>query len=442
MLKDVATNKDVKELPGILNTYSINGRTGRVYDMLSGSILKPIEFDGCKYVELTRCSDKKMWKVAVLQIIAYKGLSLHMTLWNLLDAMHVDDNLNNLDAENIVVKFPKAGIQHWYFKDWYYVPHHTRYAINKVTMELMDTFTLKSISISIPVDDLHYPTVFVAEDTGGVKTGKGYHRLVALTFHTDYPSNVDELHVNHKNGNKRDYSVDNVEWTTVKENVQHAFKTGLISFQLPILRKDVILNVVDRFSCMAEAAREENIHTSVMQVRVREGNQRLHDGRYIYKLESDDTPWRTDIDIKAEMRRTGIKRPLKMRNVFTGEISEVASISEAAKVVGVTSAVVDIYLKPTSGRERIYPCGHYDIKDIDDNTPWKEHSEYKLEIIRRKISLSTTVFKSINLRTAEVIIWYGTKELAEMLGVIRTHVNDVGARGGVCKGYKLEKCVI
>ena len=50
------------------------------------------------------------------------------------------------------------------------------------------------------------------------------HRLVATAFLGDGTG----LQVNHKNGVKTDNSVDNLEWCTQLENMQHAHRTGLI----------------------------------------------------------------------------------------------------------------------------------------------------------------------------------------------------------------------
>lgn len=68
-----------------------------------------------------------------------------------------------------------------------------------------------------------YLTVELASDDAA----KVYriNRLVAQTF---IPNPENKLEVNHINGIKTDNRVENLEWATHNENIQHAWETGLI----------------------------------------------------------------------------------------------------------------------------------------------------------------------------------------------------------------------
>ena len=50
------------------------------------------------------------------------------------------------------------------------------------------------------------------------------HRIIATKF---IPNPEGKKYINHKNGVKWDNRIENLEWCTFKENIQHAFDSGL-----------------------------------------------------------------------------------------------------------------------------------------------------------------------------------------------------------------------
>ena len=54
------------------------------------------------------------------------------------------------------------------------------------------------------------------------------HRIIAQTF---IPNPESKKTVNHKDGNKQNNRVENLEWSTQKEQIQHSIKTGLTVFE-------------------------------------------------------------------------------------------------------------------------------------------------------------------------------------------------------------------
>lgn len=94
------------------------------------------------------------------------------------------------------------------------------------------------------------------------------HRLIAIHFIPN-PDNL--KHINHKNGKKYDFNIDNLEWCTHKENMIHASRNGLIKFHMigksgskhhnskPIIKLDNAGEFVQEFSSIMEAERTTGI---------------------------------------------------------------------------------------------------------------------------------------------------------------------------------------
>lgn len=89
--------------------------------------------------------------------------------------------------------------------------------------------------------------------------GKSYykyiHRLVAEAF----IQGDNHLEVNHKDGNKSNNEVNNLEWVTKHQNMRHCFDNGLSSVAKPVKQYDLKGNYVADYISASEASRQLGI---------------------------------------------------------------------------------------------------------------------------------------------------------------------------------------
>lgn len=88
------------------------------------------------------------------------------------------------------------------------------------------------------------------------------HRMVALAFLAAAPEGYDQ--VNHKNGNKTDNRVENLEWCNNSINIKHAWATGLFKPKQYIGATNKLSTIImhaeyGTFYSIQEAAKLENI---------------------------------------------------------------------------------------------------------------------------------------------------------------------------------------
>lgn len=97
-------------------------------------------------------------------------------------------------------------------------------------------------TIPTRLDKYGYPRVTIYLGNGKYVV-KSVHRLVAEQ-HIPNPSNLPQ--VNHKDFNKQNNCVDNLEWVSASTNIKHAYDAGKIKF-VPRCTKNAPRDSLGRF---------------------------------------------------------------------------------------------------------------------------------------------------------------------------------------------------
>ena len=209
--------------------------------------LLPVEvIDGVPNVKLTWLGQTKLYPFPFIIAAAYKCLHLPLKFYHKLSVETIAAS-DNYHPANLMWRFPERGIEVPGKPGFYYIPMFTRYAINREG-EVWSTFQNKLLSLEINRDG--YKSVNLKHDLEK-RRGCRIHRLILLTF-SKYPVDVETLAVNHKDGNKLNNKLENLEWCTIQENNTHAVKTGLTVRSVPVRVTNLTTNEVMLFTNKTE----------------------------------------------------------------------------------------------------------------------------------------------------------------------------------------------
>lgn len=105
------------------------------------------------------------------------------------------------------------------------------------------------------------------------------HRLIATTFlenllHT-------KMTVNHKDGNRLNNNIENLEWVSLKENTNHAIKIGLKKLKIPLKKYEYIKNEYLKGRTTIDLAKEFNVcYNCIREILIKQKIVRRKGGKY------------------------------------------------------------------------------------------------------------------------------------------------------------------
>lgn len=178
-----------------------------------------------------------------------------------------------------------------------------------------------------------YHRITLTERNKNIKWTISVHRLVAELF----IGNIEGFVINHKDGNKLNNHVNNLEIVTIKENIQHAFDTGLAVGNIGEKNGNSILtekDVLEIYACIYlgenndQIAKQYNVSfKTISQIRNGTKWKYLYNKFNIDKIPSKNCSYELDICFKIinDIVNTNLKN-IEISKIYDIEPSLISRI--------------------------------------------------------------------------------------------------------------------
>lgn len=124
----------------------------------------------------------------------------------------------------------------------------------------------------------------VSFTSNGEKYYYTVHRLVAITF---IPNPLNKPQVNHKDGNKLNNKVINLEWNTASENISHSFENSLNKNTNAVMLTDLETGEVSLHRSVKKLSKFLDLCTSVLAPLIKNSPNNPIEGRYVVTLKDE-----------------------------------------------------------------------------------------------------------------------------------------------------------
>lgn len=194
------------------------------------------------------------------------------------------------------------------------------------------------------------------------------HRMVGELFITpphhlaEIP--IKELQINHKDTNKMNNDVSNLEWVTNAENMKHARDNGCFNNEKAVLVKNSNGEIVS-FKSLSEVCRNKNIKPTDLSIHLNQltaGCVVFNGERYKF---DNGQPW-CEVNLYPGVEhKFSYQYKLKVINQITGDIWLSRSLPEICKLLGLNINII----KNTAQRTGVMECKNkiWRFEYIDNN---------------------------------------------------------------------------
>ena len=237
------------------------------------------------------------------------------------------------------------------------IPGFSAYTITK-SGKIYSKLTNKTLSGS--VNNRGYLNFRLKSNNGKTRT-VGLHRLLALTYILD-SRNTKDLIVNHKDGDKTNNDLSNLEWVTYTENTEHAGDNMLTSKCVPVEFKDFKTNEIKSFPSAVKCAEYLGVSKDYILHRIKFPNDVFKDLRQ-YRRKYSKVRWHDKLPCKLN---TGNSKTVLLMNYKDNNVRRYDSLSDFSVEYNMLLSVVSTMLS-----KHIQPMvSEYEQIKLDDGNKW------------------------------------------------------------------------
>lgn len=265
------------------------------------------------------------------------------------------------------------------------------------------------------------------------------HRLLGLAF-LKCPGDPDELVINHKDGIKTNHDLDNLEWTTYTENINHAYENGLRSDNKVTLVKCLETGDVREFYSLQQAAKFFGLNGAHLSHYLNNRKEKVpfeEKWELIFRGEE----WRGLDESHIGVIRSGVSKKIVTVSLDGKKYTVYDSLRHLSEVLDVSQATVSYWVtKKGSSKRRGFRTFYYhelrnkkdlDITYVKCDKPVKKR---KIPAARKPIPILVT-----DISTGESREWPSTEQFANSLGVLKATIQKrVWVTGDRWSHYKIE----
>ena len=173
------------------------------------------------------------------------------------------------------------------------VPNYTDYAVS-IDGKVLEVERGAEMTNIVLVND--YPAISIYDPDRGFFKKIFIHRMVAMAWKDNRDYFAHPM-VNHMDGDKYNCHASNLEWCSFKENIQHAYRTGLHHGGKKYKVRDIKTSVVTTYDSFKHVCLAIGLHENTrFKDKANRKRTTVVRDRYEIKELEDNSPWMSDED--------------------------------------------------------------------------------------------------------------------------------------------------